>query len=525
MRMRRVAVALALLSAAATALPAGAGARTIYVTNFGFLGEKVDLPGSISKVDAQANTATPPIEFGTHPAGIAITPDGRRGYLINDNPASVLPLDLTTDRPIGAPIPVGKGLEGVAISPDGSRVYMTDFSQDSVFVLDTHSNTVAAKSIEVGDGPENVIFAPDGAHAYVTNAEGDSVSVIDTSTGLVTATVPVGDRPGGIAITPDGRSVYVANDISGTVSVIDTATNGVTGLPIEVGTDPEWVTVSPDDTAVYVSNFGSSSVSVIDPQTNEVLTTVVVGEEEPQGIAVSPDSGTWFVTTLADQMVRGFRADSEHALDGPIGVGVEPSRLVFSPDQPPSASFATPALTRPGLPVSFDASASRDADGSIAIFAWNFGDGSATQSAGPAPAHIYSSPGTYSVSLTLTDDEGCSTTLVYTGQTASCNGSAAARATGSVAVAYPAVHLRCPGRAGRRGCLFKLRAVTKRKHGRAESALARVKSRAGHSALVSLRPTTGFADRFGIGSRILAKLTSRIGTDIRTKFARLTIVG
>ncbi len=349
--------------------------------------------------------------------------------------------------------------------------------------------------------------------------------MIDTNTGVVTATVPVGDRPEGIAITPDGRSVYVASDLSGTVSVIDTATNSVTGPPIEIGTDPEWVTVSPNDSAVYVSNFSSNSVSVIDPGTDEVRTTVMIGEEEPQGIAVSPDSATWFVTTLSDEMVRGFRAKSEKSLGGPIAVGVEPSRLVFSPDQPPSATFSGPTLARPGPPVSFDASASRDPDGSIAEFAWNFGDGTATQSAGPTPAHVYSSPGTYRVGLRLTDDEGCSTNLVFTGQTASCNGSAAASATGSVTVVYPAVSLKCPRKAGRRGCLFKLRAMTKRKHGQAESGLARVKSKAGRSALVSLRPTAGFAARFGLGSGILVKLTSRVGAHVRTKFTRLAIVG
>ena len=77
----RFAIAVALLAAAATlaAFPSGASARNIYVSNFGFLGEKVDLPGSISIVDSHTNTASAPIEFGTHPAGIAITPDGRRG--------------------------------------------------------------------------------------------------------------------------------------------------------------------------------------------------------------------------------------------------------------------------------------------------------------------------------------------------------------------------------------------------------------------------------------------------------------
>ena len=41
----------------------------------------------------------------------------------------------------------------------------------------------------------------------------------------------------------------------------------------------------------------------------------------------------------------------------------------------------------PNLACSFDGSASSDPDGSIATYAWDFGDG--TAGAGPRPAHVY----------------------------------------------------------------------------------------------------------------------------------------
>ena len=44
------------------------------------------------------------------------------------------------------------------------------------------------------------------------------------------------------------------------------------------------------------------------------------------------------------------------------------------------------------------------------------------------------SPGTYTVSLTVTDNAGCSTAFVFTGQTASCNGNPAAATTRTVVV-------------------------------------------------------------------------------------------
>ena len=80
-------------------------------------------------------------------------------------------------------------------------------------------------------------------------------------------------------------------------------------------------------------------------------------------------------------------------------------------DDPPTASTVsfTPSATviTPGSNVNFtDTATSPDADlgGSIAGYNWNFGDG--TTGSGPDPSHTYSSPGTYPVSLTVTDDLG-----------------------------------------------------------------------------------------------------------------------
>ncbi|MFF1574141.1 PKD domain-containing protein, partial [Leifsonia sp. NPDC058292] len=71
------------------------------------------------------------------------------------------------------------------------------------------------------------------------------------------------------------------------------------------------------------------------------------------------------------------------------------------PNQAPVASFTVAAN---GLSVTADGSASSDPDGSIAGYAWNFGDG-ATAS-GATAAHTYGAGGTYTVTLTVTDNKG-----------------------------------------------------------------------------------------------------------------------
>lgn len=77
-------------------------------------------------------------------------------------------------------------------------------------------------------------------------------------------------------------------------------------------------------------------------------------------------------------------------------------QLKVAANQPPTAAF-TAQLTN--LTANFDGSSSADADGTIAGYQWDFGDGSAG-STQAQPSHVYAAPGTYTVSLTVTDNAG-----------------------------------------------------------------------------------------------------------------------
>ena len=74
-------------------------------------------------------------------------------------------------------------------------------------------------------------------------------------------------------------------------------------------------------------------------------------------------------------------------------------------NQLPTAMFsATPTTGDAPLNVSFNGSTSSDPDGTIVSYAWNFGDGNT--STGTTTSHTYTTPGTYTASLTVTDDDG-----------------------------------------------------------------------------------------------------------------------
>ena len=74
----------------------------------------------------------------------------------------------------------------------------------------------------------------------------------------------------------------------------------------------------------------------------------------------------------------------------------------------PTASFVS---STNDLGATFDASASSDSDGTVADYAWTFGDN--TKGTGKTTSHTYGAAGSYTVTLTVTDNNGA--TAVRTG--------------------------------------------------------------------------------------------------------------
>jgi PKD repeat protein/KaiC/GvpD/RAD55 family RecA-like ATPase len=78
-------------------------------------------------------------------------------------------------------------------------------------------------------------------------------------------------------------------------------------------------------------------------------------------------------------------------------------------DIPPVAQFSVSARTvTTGISIQLDASASYDVDGTITSYAWTFGDGNTA--VGKTTSHAYAENGTYAVVLTVTDNDGSTST-------------------------------------------------------------------------------------------------------------------
>jgi DNA-binding beta-propeller fold protein YncE len=468
-----LAACLALFTAAAHA-----SSSSVYVSNAATNGA-----GGISQYDvvstfddALSPKAIPTVAAGDAPSPIAVSPDGKSVYVTNvltNGTGGVSEYDVGAGgelSPKTVPtVAAGDKPDGIAISPDGKSVYVTNSGTHGPAGVSEYDvgaggelSPKATPAVASGDEPLGIAVSPDGQSVYVVNLNtdgADGVSEYDVGAGgalspKAVPTVAADLAPAGIAISPDGQSVYVTDDSADLVSEYGVGAGGELSpkgtATIAAGSGPVGIVVSPDGRSVYVTNVntnGSGGISEYDValggQLSPKTTPTAAAGNQPDGIAISPDGKNVYVANFGTNGAGGV-SEYDVGAGGELSpkaaptvtAGNEPSGIALAPNQGPSASFAV-APAPPGLPSQFDASASSDADGTVVGYIWDFGDGAPLQLGRPTMTHSYAKTGTYTARLTVTDDDGCSTTFVFTGQTAYCNGGAAATTTRTFAVSVP----------------------------------------------------------------------------------------
>lgn len=140
---------------------------------------------------------------------------------------------------------------------------------------------------------------------------------------------------------------------------------------------------------------------------------VIVDFEEAGPPAPIVDGGETFQITLSEFYQGGSQFDMT---DEPVTIGlryrvgddyyVSKFDLTAPYNVPPIPDFD---VTCTGKECEFDASASSDPDGSVTNYQWKFGDGSGDT--GQVRNHTYAANGSYSATVTVTDDNGTSTSL------------------------------------------------------------------------------------------------------------------
>jgi 6-phosphogluconolactonase (cycloisomerase 2 family) len=376
---------------------------------------------------------TPPrVSTGNAPLEMATSPDGHNVYVANGGtvfgpgnptpgPGSITVYDVASDGTLTVAQTVTAGIQyasGVVVSPDGKSVYVSDSQAGTILEYNRSSaGTLTPKSTPSISAPVTgfigpLVMTPDGRNLYASNDSGSpgaavigqySVGSGGQLTAKPVATIASGGNTYTLTVSPNGHYLYAP---SCTVGAVDEYSIGSTGeltpqSPASVSTPgctyQLWMTAN--GASAYATNEDFSG--------NSPIGSVYQFNVSAAG-ALSPKTPAKVTTP-----------------------GPDPVGIVIPPDQGPLAKFKH---TTTGRKVRFNATGSSDSDGTVALYHWSFGDGTTQTGTSAKPLHTYKKGGRYRVTLTVTDDSGCSTALVFTGQTAYCNSDSAARISHTVKI-------------------------------------------------------------------------------------------
>ena len=164
----------------APAAPFEAPRLGVYVTN--------ETSGDLSVIDATTGTVVGVVPLGKRPRGIAASPDGTTLYVaLSGSPpappgvdeSTLPPPDRTADG-IGVVdvrqmkllkvLPSGTDPEVVAVSHDGTRVFVANEDAAKASVVDVATGAIL-ESFSIGEEPEGVTVQPGADRVWVTSEE------------------------------------------------------------------------------------------------------------------------------------------------------------------------------------------------------------------------------------------------------------------------------------------------------------------------------------------------------------------
>jgi PKD repeat protein len=162
------------------------------------------------------------------------------------------------------------------------------------------------------------------------------------------------------------------------------------------------------DLSGYVGDVLTFTGSATDPGIYDVLTYVWDFGDGETASGVDMTIATHAYAAEGTYTVTLTVTDS----DGDSGYDTTTATIILYINNPPVADAGPNVTAKKGVPVTFDGSGSYDPDeGDVLTYVWDFGDGATASGVDlVAPTHTYTEAGVYTVTLTVTDEAGESST-------------------------------------------------------------------------------------------------------------------
>lgn len=205
-----------------------------------------------------------------------------------------------------------------------------------------------------------------------------------------------------------GTATRIAGDVSGGIATL--SAEGVVERPSDV----DWFS--------FASSAGTMSFNVAPAARSANLDVLVElrdgagnllasanpGEALPASVSyTAPLAGTYYLSVQG--VGKGDPANGGYSDYGSVGQYAVSGSVPAAAGQPPvAAASASPSSGTVPLTVAFSGNGSSDPDGSIVAYEWTFGDGAVA--AGSAASHVYTTAGSYTATLKVTDNSGMSAT-------------------------------------------------------------------------------------------------------------------
>jgi DNA-binding beta-propeller fold protein YncE len=179
-----------------------------------WVGARPARTGVVVPISTATSRTGKPIRIPGNPSAIAVAPDGRTAYVLDDpgpgaRPETAIPVSVITHL-AGRPVPVAAQSFDIAFAPDGKTAYV--LGSGIITQIRVAADTVQ-RLIRVAKPSVAIAFTPDSRIAYVVSSpytiRGDRISFgrssvvrVSAATGIAGASILVGREAMALAVVP-----------------------------------------------------------------------------------------------------------------------------------------------------------------------------------------------------------------------------------------------------------------------------------------------------------------------------------